>query len=139
MKKILIFLIFSFFTGCAFVPFASPIITGIIIYKDGKANKYYDIDQEVIKRSVRKSFFDLNIKITKDQKSRGGYSIQGVGHDSFSVVITKVGRDTTCLSVRINTFGNKPYSELFFQKVDSNIEIINYDKEGMPVKLADPS
>ena len=67
MKNTFIFLIFViFFSGCQFIPLFSPIITGIIIWKEGQAKKYYEINTSIMYRCVKNSLRDLNIKITKD-------------------------------------------------------------------------
>jgi len=42
------------------------------------------------------------------------------------------------VTIRINTFGNKSYTELIYQKIDSNMDVINYDNKGLPVKIESP-
>ena len=37
-----------FLSGCQFVSLISPIVTGIIIWKDGRAHKYYELEVEVL-------------------------------------------------------------------------------------------
>ena len=136
MKNTLIFLIFMiFFSGCQFVPLFSPIITGIIIWKEGQAQKYYEINTSIMYRCVKNSLHDLNIKITKDQKNKNGYYLQAENKDTFYIHIYYVKKDVSNVAIRINTFGNKSYTELIYQKIDSNMDIINYDNKGLPVKI----
>ena len=48
MKKIVLFFCFFIF-GCAVTPFVQgPIITGIIMWKQGEARKYYNEDNKIV-------------------------------------------------------------------------------------------
>ena len=132
----MIFLIFfSFISGCQFIPLFTPIITGIIIWKDGQAHKYYDLDKDIMYRSVKYSLQDLGFKITKAQKSKKGYTIYAENNDKFSVQVDEIKKEVTDVSVRVNTFGNKSYVELLYKKIDENLDTIKFDIKGMPVKL----
>jgi hypothetical protein len=42
-------------------------------------------------------------------------------------------RSITKLSIRVNTLGDKPYTEMFYKTVDENLNIIDFD-QGKPVK-----
>lgn len=132
----MIFLIFfSFISGCQFIPLFAPIITGIIIWKDGQAHKYYDLDKDIMYRSVKYSLKDLGFKITKEQKSKKRYTIYAESNDKFSVQVDEIKKEITDVSVRVNTFGNKSYVELLYKKIDENLDTIKFDVKGIPVKL----
>lgn len=136
MKNIMIFLIFFIFiSGCQFIPLFTPIITGIIIWKDGQAHKYYDLDKDIMYRSVKYSLKDLGFKITKEQKSKKKYTIYAESNDKFSVQVDEIKKEITDVSVRVNTFGNKSYVELLYKKIDENLDTIKFDVKGIPVKL----
>ena len=66
MKKIVLFFCFFIF-GCAVTPFVQgPIITGIIMWKQGEARKYYNEELLTIYHATKNSLKELNHKITKE-------------------------------------------------------------------------
>lgn len=135
MKIIFFFAFFSIFlSGCQFIPLFSPIVTGIIIWKDGQANKYYEMDTLVMQRCVKNSLNDLEIRITKIQTTKNGYYIQAESNDKFYIKIEGVKKNITNVAIRINTFGNKSYTELLYHKIDDNVSVVYYNQNGMPVK-----
>ncbi len=134
MKICKIFLFFMIFlSGCQFAGILSPVITGVIIWKEGRAHKYYDLNTIVLYRAVKNTCNDLNIKITSDSKTKNGFYIVGKSKDNFSFYIEKYSFNVTDLSIRINTFGNKSYTEMIIHKIDENINLVNYDDSGKPV------
>jgi len=131
MKIYKYFLFFAiFFSGCQFIGIFSPIITGIIIWKDGRCHKYYELDKKVIINAVRNTCKDLDFKIVAEQKTKNGYNITAKNKDNFYFYIESVKLNITDLSLRINTFGNKSYTEMIIHKVDENINLVNYDVHG---------
>lgn len=123
-----------FLSGCQFIPLFSPIVTGIVIWHEGQANKYYEMDILTMQRCVKNSLHDLEIKIANIQKTKKGYYLQASNKDNFYIKIESVKKNITNVAIRVNTFGNKSYTELLYQKIDDNLGIIYYNQEGKVVK-----
>lgn len=134
MKKL--FLFFSFFVcGCSFVPFVvGPIITGVIMWKQGEAKKYYNEDSLVIYRAVKNSLKELEYQINFDQKNKDGYYLVAGEKSKFKITIRNVKSKVVEVSVRINFMGDKQYAELLYSKIDANTNTIFYNEKGEPVK-----
>ena len=138
MKIYRVFLFFMFFlSGCQFIGFVSPIVTGIIIWKDGRAHKYYELEVDVLFKAVKNTCFDLEFEITSEYKTKNGYYVGAKGRDKFSFYIEKTRSNITDLSLRINTLGNKSYTEMIIHKIDENINLVNYDDYKTSLKLTD--
>jgi hypothetical protein len=135
MKKIVMFLIFLF-SGCTVVPFvASPIITGVIIWRQGEAHKYYNEELKTIYRATKHALESLGHKVIVDHTIKNGYYIVAGDKDKFKISIRKVKDHITDVCVRINFMGDKPYAELFYQEIDANTNTIYFNSQGEPVKL----
>jgi hypothetical protein len=138
MKKIVIFCCFClpFFTGCGAAPLlVSPIITGVIMWKDGEARKYYNEETHVMYRAVKISLKELDYPIIKDEsyKSEGNYILAG-DNDKFKIIIRQVKPHITEVKVRTNFMGDKIYAELLYKQIDSNTNTIEFDSQGKPTK-----
>ncbi len=138
MKKLLTILIFSlFFTpfmaGCEAVPFISPIVTGVIMWQEGEAHKYYPYNADVVYRATKRALDEMGMAITKDEpkKSGGHYLIAGK-EDPFKINVDNIKDDISLLSVRVNFMGDKDYAELFYSKVDNQLSTIRFDENGKP-------
>jgi len=138
MKKLL--LIFALFCpimvgGCDFVtPFVSPIITGVIYWKEGEASKYYDFDVETCYRATKRAVRDLEFPVTEDEATDSGYWIVADTNDRFKIKVEKTENNITVVKIRINTFGDRPYAELIYEKIDTNLGIIEFDENGQPTR-----
>ena len=78
MKKKSAWLIFLliFMTGCGVAPFiVSPIITGVIMWKQGEAHKYYNEEIKVLYRATKAALKDLDHQISVDQPNGDGFYI----------------------------------------------------------------
>lgn len=139
MKKVVIFLCFLF-SGCAVAPFIQgPLVTGIIMWKQGEAHKYYHENCKIMYRSTKNALKDLNHKIVTDQTLKDGYRIVAGDKDKFKIFIRQVKPNITEVCVRINFMGDKPYADLLYAQIDANTNVINYDDKGMPTKLTTKS
>ena len=137
MKIYNFFLFFVIFlSGCQFAGLLSPIVTGVIIWKDGRGHKYYDLDAQVLFKAIKTTCNDLEFKIISEQKTKNGYYITAKNKDNFYFYIEKKRHNITDLSLRINTFGNKSYTEMIIHKIDENINLVNYDVYGSGLKSA---
>lgn len=138
MKKVIIFLCFfiSLLAGCSVVPFVQgPIVTGIVMWKQGEAHKYYRENLKTMYRSTKNALKELNCKIISDQTVRDGYKIVAGDKDKFKIYIREAKPHICDVCVRINLMGDKPYAELFYTQIDANTNVINYDEKGIPTKL----
>lgn len=137
MKKLLlfIFLCLSIFAGCTAALLISPIVTGVIMWKDGEAHKYYNEEANTLYRATKISLKELDHPILKDELTRDGsrYIVAGDG-DKFKITIRKVKSHITDVKIRINFMGDKPYAELIYHQIDSNTNTIDFDDQGKPTK-----
>ena len=135
MKKNIFFTLFLFFSGCAVVPFVvSPIVTGVLMWHNGEAHKYYNEELNTMYRATKTALHDLNHSITKDESTKEGrYLIVG-DKDRFKIVIRQVKPHITEVKMRINFMGDKPYAELVYSQIDLNINCIEFDNQGKPTK-----
>lgn len=130
----LLFLMFLF-TGCSASVLISPAVTGVLYWANGEAHQYYEQDKHTIYKTTKKVLAELNIPITKDKEESNGYSIVAGEKNKFKIhVKTADNSQITKLSIRINTLGDKEYAEFIYKKVNENLNIIIFDKQGNPTK-----
>lgn len=135
MKKIVLFLCFFIF-GCTVAPFVvSPIVTGVIMWKQGEAKKYYNDESKIIYRATKHALDDLGHKIINDEETKDGFYLVSGDKDKFKIRIRTVRPKITEVSIRINLMGDKPYAELIYSHIDANTNTIYFDDKGKPVKL----
>ena len=126
------FLVAALLSGCAVVPFLPflPVLgsayDGYVVWKSGKATKYYAFDLDTTCRAVMRASEQLKIEATLIKSApKEGYSLETKGtipvpmHIDIlplekSVAVTKV-------VIRISMFGDKQYVELFYRLVDDNL------------------
>lgn len=135
MKKTLIFLTLLNFS-CTVVPFiASPIVTGVTMWYEGEAHKYYNEEARTLYRATKIALKELDHPIIKDEPIKnGGYYFVAGEKDRFRIVIRQVKPHITEVKVRINIMGDKPYAELLYRQIDLNTSSIEFDNEGKPTK-----
>ena len=140
MKKPLLILFlsifFTFFLGCAVAPFiVSPIVTGVIVWKEGEARKYYNDNVNIIYRSVKNSLEDLELPIIEDKfLEKNKFYVVAGDKNKFKITIREVKPKITEVKVRVDFMGDKPYAELLYSQIDLNTNTIEYDHEGKPVR-----
>lgn len=141
MKKLLLFAYLclpclSFFAGCAAAPMLiSPIVTGVVMWNDGEAHKYYNEEAHTLYRATKTSLKELDHLILKDESLKGGgYYIVAGNDDKFKIVIRQVKPHITEVKIRINLMGDKPYAELVYGQIDLNTNTIDFDDQGKPTK-----
>lgn len=134
MKKMFFsyfFLIFFLFSGCDFVPFVGPVVSGVIAWKDGEAHKFYHEEISTLYASVKVALRELNYDITSDQiQKNGDYYLLAGQKDEFKIYIRKVEPRITEVRIRVNFMGNKPYAELIYQHIDKNLNVVEFDRNG---------
>ena len=137
MKKFILAIGCLFLSGCGAEMFLAPIagiVQGVIVWKDGEAKKYYSADKDVIYRATKKALEDMKLPIKKEDNDANTYSISAGENDKFSITINEEENDITRLKIRVNFMGDKPYAELLYNKIDSNLNTIRFDANGNPVK-----
>ncbi len=123
-------------SGCAFAPFVvSPIVTGVLMWKEGEAKKYYKEELRVMVRSVKLALAELKHPIHKESNTKEGVYIEAGEGDKFKIKVNRVKDGITEVRCRINIMGDKPYAELLYAEIDSFTGTIDYDEEGKPTKL----
>lgn len=135
MKKLLVFLTLLA-SGCSVAPFiASPIVTGVVMWYQGEAHKYYNEEARTLYRATKIALRELNHPITKDESTKdGGFYLIAGDKDRFKIVIRQVKPHITEVKVRINFMGDKPYAELLYSQIDLNTNSIEFNDEGLPTK-----
>ena len=87
MKKLVLFLSF-FVCGCSVAPFlVGPIITGVVMWKQGEAKKYYNEDLIIIYRATKNSLKELDHQIHSDEKTKDGYFLTAGEKNKFKIPI----------------------------------------------------
>ncbi len=129
MKKILAIICIFSISGCSLGPqiFVAPIISGIIMWQEGEAHKYYNYNTTVLYSSVKRAANKLGLEITKDEEKSPGehYLIVGA-QDKFKIKIDKKEETISKISIRINFMGDKDYAELFYAEIDKQIKEIEF-------------
>lgn len=123
------------FTGCEVAPFVSPIVTGVVIWYEGEAHKYYYEEPSTLYRSTKLALKELEHPITTDEVRNGNYYIVAGDDDKFKITIRKVKPHISEVKIRINFMGNKPYAELLYTHIDNNLNTIDFDDQGRPTKI----
>lgn len=137
MKKLCLFLmLFSFLlTGCEVVPFVGPIVTGVVMWNEGEARKYYNEEPHTLYRSTKLALADLKLPIMKDEPARdGGHYLVAGDDDRFKINIRTVKPHITEVRVRVNFMGDKPFAELLYKHIDEHTNTIEFDDQGRPTK-----
>lgn len=140
-KLVLILCLFSFFSiqGCGGIDPITPIVSGILMWVEGEAHKYYHNDSGTVYRAVKRACHELDYDIstnTPPDSSEGeqSYYLVAGGEDRFKINIRQVEGNITKLSVRVNFMGDKPYAELLYKKVDEQLNTIEFGPDGVPVR-----
>lgn len=123
-----IFIIF-FISGCSALFLASPIISGIIMWKQGEAKKYYEEDYQLVVRSVKKTIKKYNLSVKKQKDYKNEYVVVAGNNDRFKISVIKES-SYTLVCIRINFFGDKNLTELIYKTIDDLINIVEYDYLG---------
>ena len=139
MNKLMIFIILSVsLVGCGaellISPLSSVIVGGVITWKEGEAHKYYNYKSDTLYRAVVRTADELNYPTIQNKPGQeGDYTLIVGNNDKFKIKVKKVEEYMTLVSIRVNLMGDKPYAILFYEKLDEQVNCIEYDIEGKPV------
>lgn len=127
----IIFLLVLIISGCEPTMIVGPIITGVTYWVQGESCRYFEEDKEIIIRATKKVISN-NLKIINEYEKNNKYYIIAEKRNTFSIKIETV-ENLTRLNMRINTFGDKSYTEFLYNKITEEVSIIEYNN-GNPTK-----
>ena len=130
-SRLALFLITALLSGCAAVPFLPflPVMgsayDGYVVWKSGKAIKYYPFDLDMTYRAVMQASDQLKIEATLIKSApREGYSLETKGTPMpmhIDILPLKKSEAVTTVVISISISGDKQYVELFYRLVDDNL------------------
>lgn len=117
-----------FLTGCELLSPIGAIISIGVMWLDGEGHKYYNADQDIIMEAVQKAAADLDFVVHDVEKKgetiylkiddKATLAQKASNSNRFHIKITRIQHNVTKLSIRLNFWGDKPYAELIYKKVD---------------------
>ena len=138
-SRLALFLVTVILSGCAVVPFipflpvVGSVYDGYVVWKSGKATKYYAFDLDTTYLAVMRASDRLKLEVTLIKSApKEGYSLETKGNVPMHIDVLplKKEKSVTTVIIRIPIFGDKQYVELFYRLVDDNLyKKASVDKE----------
>ncbi len=128
--RLALLLVTALLSGCAvipllpFVPVMGSVYEGYVVWKSGKATKYYALDLDTTYRAVMQASDQLKIEATLLKSApKEGYSLEIKGNAPMHIDILPLEKNVSVTAVVIRTpiFGDKQYVQLFYKLVDDNL------------------
>jgi len=130
--RLALFLVTALLSGCAvlpllpFLPLIGSVYEGYVVWKAGKATKYYAFDLDTTYRAVMRASDQLKIEATLIKSApEEGYSLEAKGNVPMPMHIDilplEKSDSVTTVVISISIFGDKQYVELFYKLVDDNL------------------
>ena len=123
-----VFLVTALLSGCAalpclsFLPLTGSAYEGYVVWKSGEATKYYAFDLDTTYRAVMRASNQLKLEATVTKSApKERYSLETKGNVPMHIDILPLEKSVTTVVIRIPTFGDKHYVELFYSLVDDNL------------------
>jgi hypothetical protein len=123
-----LFLVTVLLSGCAVIPFLPfiPIMGSAydVVWKSGKATKYYAFDLDTTYQAVMQASDQLKIETTLIKASaKEGHSLEINKNIPMRIDIIPLEKNVsvTTVVIRISIFGDKQYVELFYSLIDENL------------------
>ena len=131
-QRLALFLVAALLSGCAVLPFLPflPVLgsayEGYVVWKSGKATKYYVFDLDTTYQAVMRASDQLKIEATLIKSApKEGYSLEIKGNVPMPMHIDilplQKSVSVTTVVISISMFGDKQYVELFYKLVDDNL------------------
>ena len=131
-SRLALFLVAALLSGCAVVPFLPflPVMgsayDGYVVWKSGKATKYFPFDLDMTYRAVMQACDQLKIESTLIKSApKKGYFLKTKGTVPVPMHIDILPLEksvaVTTVVISISMFGDKQYVELFYRLVDDNL------------------
>ena len=128
--RLALFLVTALLSGCAvlpllpFLPVLGSVYEGYVVWKAGKATKYYAFDLDTTYQAVMRASDQLKIEATLIKSApKEGYSLEIKENVPMHIDILPLEKNVsvTTVVIRIPIFGDKQYVELFYKLVDDNL------------------
>lgn len=115
-------------TGCELFNPIGPIIQLGVMWIEGEAQKYYNVDQQTLIRATKDTLKELEFPIQKEEEDGSVYYITAgdEGSDRFKIKVTAVRHNVAKLSIRVNIMGDRPYAEMIYRHVDKQPGVIQF-------------
>ena len=117
-------------TGCQYLSPIGSIISIGVMWLNGEGQKYYEADQDAIYKAVIQAAADLDFMVVDEERKGDTIHLsiddkavldrKAGSSNRFHIKITKIQHNVTKLSIRLNFWGDKPYAELIYKKVDQS-------------------
>lgn len=135
IKKYFFILIILFNTmiGCEPSMIIGPIVTGVTYWIQGESHRYFMENKEIVYKTAKHVFLENKLQIKSEYVKNNIYYMDIGTRNRFRVKIETVDNFTR-LSIRINTFGDKDYTELLYKQIEEKCSTIYYDN-GKPVLI----
>ncbi len=129
IKKLLVMGFLCVLIGCASVTPLAVVPSGvnaILFWKDGTARKFYTGDKESVKSALKSTLAELSHGLTEN----GDNIVSKSDNHKFKWNVKQYDKNITCITCRIDFFGDKDYTELVYSKLDATLGL----KTGKVVK-----
>lgn len=135
VKKYFFILIILLFgnVGCEPTMIIGPIVTGVTYWIQGESHRYFPESKEIILNTTKHVLTENKLEIKNQYAKDNIYYINAGVRNRFKVKIETIDNFTR-LSIRINTFGDKDYTELLYKQIEKECSIIYY-KDGNPASV----
>jgi len=121
-RKLFVFGLFCL-VGCAYFAPIGPIVSLGILWANGEASKYYASDVGVIHVAIKNVLEEFKIPILEEKTEDDIIYLKAGDDDRFKIKIVPVREKITKLMIRINTMGDKSYTEFLFRHVDKQKDV----------------
>ena len=102
---------------------AAAVGTGAYIYTKGNLKRNYEASMDDTWQAALKSVEDLNLTIESRELTASDGVIKGkmTAGQSFTISLKQLGEKLTEVGVRVGTFGDRPRSEAFHDRILSHL------------------
>jgi len=130
---LILIILFNFTVGCEPALIIGPIVTGVTYWIQGESHRYFSESHEIVFSATKRILEKNRLYIKKEYVKNDINYIDAGSRNGFKIKIEKVDNFTK-LSIRINTFGDKDYTELLYDQIQQECNVIHY-KDGKPTEL----
>jgi len=141
MRKFILLLMSLAFIGCSTADvLVTPLVNGIIMWKDGEAQKYYPFQAKHVYLSTKHALKELDLKILQEKHEKNNtYKITTVkSNKKLAIEIKQIEENISRVDIRVDIMGDKPYAELVYKQIDINVNTIEFDSTGRVKAKAAP-
>lgn len=110
-----------------------PIVTGVTYWIQGESHRYFTENKEIILSTTKHVLIENKLEIKNQYTKNNVYYMDAGARNRFKIKVETIDNFTR-LSIRINTFGDKDYTELLYKQIQEECSTIYY-KDGKPVSV----